>query len=132
MDGHRMHVRIDDGQVKLLIRTSLDCSHRYRRTIEAAQFPKVKSAMGWRTLRPELRWRAGSSCLQIAMDEGRTICLGSFRVNECAGAYRTLFGVTTTSQRAHWQTKAGVRARVEPAAMGFLWACTTVRLGRGF
>jgi ATP-dependent DNA ligase len=32
-DGYRMHARIDGGQVKL--RTGLDWSHRYRRTIEA-------------------------------------------------------------------------------------------------
>ena len=34
-DGYRMHARIDGGQVKLLTRTGLDWSHRYRRTIEA-------------------------------------------------------------------------------------------------
>ena len=31
-DGYRMHARIDGGQVKLLTRTGLDWSHRYRRT----------------------------------------------------------------------------------------------------
>jgi ATP-dependent DNA ligase len=34
-DGYRMHARIDGGQVKLLTRTGLDWSHRYRRTIDA-------------------------------------------------------------------------------------------------
>ena len=34
-DGYRMHARIDGDQVKLLTRTGLDWSHRYRRTIEA-------------------------------------------------------------------------------------------------
>ena len=34
-DGYRMHARIDGGEVKLLTRTGLDWSHRYRRTIEA-------------------------------------------------------------------------------------------------
>src|SRR6476646_680004 len=34
-DGYRMHARIDGGDIKLLTRTGLDWSHRYRRTIEA-------------------------------------------------------------------------------------------------
>ena len=34
-DGYRMHAQMDGGQVKLLTRTGLDWSHRYRRTIEA-------------------------------------------------------------------------------------------------
>ena len=43
-DGYRMHARIDGGDVKLLTRTGLDWSHRYRRTIEALGSLKVKSA----------------------------------------------------------------------------------------
>src|SRR4029450_8547694 len=43
-DGYRMHARIDGGKVKLLTRTGLDWSHRYRRTIEALGSLKVKSA----------------------------------------------------------------------------------------
>ena len=39
-----MHARIDGDQVKLLTRTGLDWSHRYRRTIEALGSLKVKSA----------------------------------------------------------------------------------------
>ena len=34
-DGYRMHARIDGRKIKLLTRTGLDWSHRYRRTIEA-------------------------------------------------------------------------------------------------
>jgi ATP-dependent DNA ligase len=34
-DGYRMHARIDGDDIKLLTRTGLDWSHRYRRTIEA-------------------------------------------------------------------------------------------------
>jgi len=39
-----MHARIDGRDVKLLTRTGLDWSHRYRRTIEALGSFKVKSA----------------------------------------------------------------------------------------
>ena len=35
LDGYRMHARIDGRDIKLLTRTGLDWSHRYRRTIEA-------------------------------------------------------------------------------------------------
>ena len=34
-DGYHMHARIDGRDIKLLTRTGLDWSHRYRRTIEA-------------------------------------------------------------------------------------------------
>jgi bifunctional non-homologous end joining protein LigD len=72
-DGYRMHARIDGDQVKLLTRTWLDWSHRYKRTIEALRSLKVKSA-----------YIDGELCalnadgvpvfsrLQAAMDEGRT------------------------------------------------------------
>ena len=43
-DGYRMHAGIDGGQIKLLTRTGLDWSHRYRRTIEALGSLKMKSA----------------------------------------------------------------------------------------
>ena len=43
-DGYRMHARIDGRDIKLLTRTGLDWSHRYRRTIEALGSLKVKSA----------------------------------------------------------------------------------------
>ena len=39
-----MHARIDGGQVKLLTRSGLDWSHRYRRTIKAPGALKVDSA----------------------------------------------------------------------------------------
>jgi ATP-dependent DNA ligase len=39
-----MHARIDGGDIKLLTRTGLDWSHRYKRTIEALGSLKVKSA----------------------------------------------------------------------------------------
>jgi len=72
-DGYRMHARIDGRQVKLLTRTGLDWSHRYRRTIEALQSVKVKSAY----LDGELCALNGEgvpvfSRLQAAMDEGKT------------------------------------------------------------
>jgi ATP-dependent DNA ligase len=43
-DGYRMHARIDGGSAKLLTRTGLDWSHRYRRTIEALGALRVMSA----------------------------------------------------------------------------------------
>ena len=72
-DGYRMQARIDGADIKLLTRTGLDWSHRYRRTIEALHGLKVKSA-----------YIDGELCalnadgvpvfsrLQAAMDEGRT------------------------------------------------------------
>jgi ATP-dependent DNA ligase len=72
-DGYRMHARIDGGQARLLTRTGLDWSYRYRRTIEALRVMPVKSA-----------YIDGELCalgpdgvpvfsrLQAAMDEGRT------------------------------------------------------------
>jgi bifunctional non-homologous end joining protein LigD len=72
-DGYRIHARIDGGDIKLLTRTGLDWSHRYRRTIEALGALKVKSA-----------YPDGELCaldgygfpvfsrLQAAMDEGST------------------------------------------------------------
>ena len=68
------HARpIDGGKAKLLTRTGLDWSHRYRRTIEALGALKVKSAY----LDGELCALDGYgvpvfSRLQAAMDEGRT------------------------------------------------------------
>jgi ATP-dependent DNA ligase len=43
-DGYRMHARIDGRDIKLLTRTGLAWSHRYRSTIEALGALKVKSA----------------------------------------------------------------------------------------
>ena len=42
-DGYRMHARIDSGDIKLLTRTGLDWSHRYRSTVEALRSLPVKS-----------------------------------------------------------------------------------------
>jgi DNA ligase D-like protein (predicted ligase) len=72
-DGYRMHARIDGRDIKLLTRTGLDWSHRYRRTIEALGSLKVKSAY----LDGELCALNADgvpvfSRLQAAMDEGKT------------------------------------------------------------
>jgi bifunctional non-homologous end joining protein LigD len=72
-DGYRMHARIDGRDIKLLTRTDLYWSHRYRRTIEALGTLKVKSAY----LDGELCALDGYgvpvfSRLQAAMDEGST------------------------------------------------------------
>jgi DNA ligase D-like protein (predicted ligase) len=72
-DGYRMHARIDGRDIRLLTRTGLDWSHRYRRTIEALGSLKVKSAY----LDGELCALNADgvpvfSRLQAAMDEGRT------------------------------------------------------------
>jgi bifunctional non-homologous end joining protein LigD len=68
-----MHARIDGRDIKLLTRTGLDWSHRYRSTIEALAKLPVKSAY----LDGELcaLWPDGLpafSRLQAAMDEGKT------------------------------------------------------------
>ena len=72
-DGYRMHARIDAGDIRLLTRTGLDWSHRYRSTISAL-----------RALPPQNAYIDGELCavradgvtsfsrLQAAMDEGRT------------------------------------------------------------
>lgn len=72
-DGYRMHARIEGGKAKLLTRTGLDWSHRYKRTIEALGALKVKSAY----LDGELCALNSDgvpvfSRLQAAMDEGKT------------------------------------------------------------
>ena len=72
-DGYRMHARIDSGRVKLLTRTGLDWSHRYKRTIQALSALMVRSAY----IDGELCALNGDgvpafSRLQAAMDEGRT------------------------------------------------------------
>jgi len=67
-----MHARIDGGDIKLLTRTGLDWSHRYR-TIEALGFLKVKSAYSDGELCALYSNGVPSfSRLQAAMDEGRT------------------------------------------------------------
>src|SRR4029450_7295278 len=69
----RMHARIDGDQAKLLTRTGLDWSHRYRRTIEALGSLKVKSAyLDGELCAPYPDGVPSFSRLQAAMDEGRT------------------------------------------------------------
>jgi ATP-dependent DNA ligase len=72
-DGYRMHARLDGGQIKLLTRTGLDWSRRYRSTIEALRSLPAKTAY----LDGELCALNADgvpvfSRLQAAMDEGRT------------------------------------------------------------
>jgi bifunctional non-homologous end joining protein LigD len=72
-DGYRMHARIEGRDIKLLTRTGLDWSYRYRRTIEALRELKVKSAY----LDGELCALNADgvpvfSRLQAATDEGQT------------------------------------------------------------
>src|SRR5262245_34807899 len=72
-DGYRMHARLDRGKVQLLTRTGLDWSRRYPRTIEALRSLPVKTAYLDRVLcavRPDEV--SAFSCLQAAMDDGRT------------------------------------------------------------
>ena len=72
-DGYRLHARIDGGKVKPLTRTGLDWSHRYRRTIEALQSLKVKSAyLDGELCALDAEGVPVFSRLQAAMDEGKT------------------------------------------------------------
>ena len=72
-DGYRMHARIDGRDIKLLTRTGLDWSHRYRRTIEALGSLKVKSAyLDGELCALNAEGLPVFSRLQAAMDEGRT------------------------------------------------------------
>jgi hypothetical protein len=72
-DGYRMHARIDGRDIKLLTRTGLDWSHRYRRTIEALHELKVKSAyLDGELCALNADGAPVFSRLQAAMDEGRT------------------------------------------------------------
>ena len=72
-DGYRMHARLDGDDIKLLTRTGLDWSHRYRSTIEALRSLPAKSAYldgELCALRPD--GVPAFSRLQAAMDEGQT------------------------------------------------------------
>lgn len=72
-DGYRMHARIDGGDVRLLTRTGLDWSHRYRHTINALRLLPVMSAYldgELCAVRPD--GITSFSRLQAAMDEGHT------------------------------------------------------------
>jgi bifunctional non-homologous end joining protein LigD len=68
-----MHARIDGRDIKHLTRTGLDWSHRYRRTIEALSFLKMKSAyIDGELCALNSEGVPVFSRLQAAMDEGRT------------------------------------------------------------
>ncbi|MFT4119164.1 non-homologous end-joining DNA ligase [Bradyrhizobium sp.] len=72
-DGYRMHARIDGDDIRLLTRTGLDWSHRYRATISALRDLPVKTAYldgELCAVRPD--GVTSFSRLQAAMDEGRT------------------------------------------------------------
>src|SRR4026209_2912003 len=70
-DGYRMHARIDGKDIKLLTRTGLDWSHRYRRTIEALSSLKVKSAyLDGELCALNAKGVPVFNRLQAAMDEG--------------------------------------------------------------
>ena len=74
---------MDDGRAKLLARTGLDWSHRYRRTIDALRSLPVKAAYldgELCALRPD--GVPAFSRLQAAMDEGRTDERHSLSVSE--------------------------------------------------
>ena len=110
-DGYRMRARIDGSQVKLLTRTGLDWSHRYRRTM-SAWLPAVKSAY----LDGELCALNADgvpifSRLQAAMDGGRTDSLSSSPSTD-----------TATFQRVR-QTKFNCRLQIATVRLGltFTW-----------
>ncbi|GEP59878.1 non-homologous end-joining DNA ligase [Reyranella soli] len=72
-DGYRMHARVDGKDIKLLTRTGLNWSHRYRRTIEALSSLKVKSAyLDGELCALNAEGVPVFSRLQAAMDEGHT------------------------------------------------------------
>jgi bifunctional non-homologous end joining protein LigD len=72
-DGYRMHARLDGGQVKLLTRTGLDWSQRYRRTIDAlAELPVQSAYLDGELCALNSDGVPVFSRLQAAMDEGRT------------------------------------------------------------
>ena len=78
-DGYRMRARIDGPDIKLLTRTGLDWSARYRRTIDALRELNVKSAyLDGELCALNLDGVPVFSRLQAAMDEGRTDQLVSF------------------------------------------------------
>lgn len=72
-DGYRMHARIDRGELRLLTRSGLDWSHRYRHTIEALRSLPAKTAYldgDLCAVQPD--GVSSFSRLQAAMDEGKT------------------------------------------------------------
>jgi bifunctional non-homologous end joining protein LigD len=72
-DGYRIHARIAGGAARLLTRTGLDWSHRYRRTIEALEALPVDSAyIDGELCALDAAGVPVFSRLQAAMVEGRT------------------------------------------------------------
>ncbi|MER9018279.1 non-homologous end-joining DNA ligase [Mesorhizobium sp. M0898] len=78
-DGYRMHARIDGSDIRLLTRTGLDWSHRYRATIAALRALPVKDAyVDGELCAVRADGVTSFSRLQAAMDEGRTGDLAFF------------------------------------------------------
>ena len=119
-DGYRMHARIDGKQIKLLTRTGLDWSHRYRRTIEALRALTAKTA-----------YVDGELCalrsdgvpvfsrLHGAMDEGRTDELVFFAfdllyLNGESTAQQPLIERKERLQRLFAKEMSGLRFMVRP------------------
>ena len=72
-DGYRIHARIDSGRIKLLTRTGLDWSHRYKATISALTRLPVKSAyIDGELCALDTHGVSSFSRLQAAMDQGST------------------------------------------------------------
>ena len=72
-DGYRMHARIDDGKIKLLTRTGLDWSHRYRRTVEAlAALPAQTAYLDGELCALDANGAPVFSRLQAPINDGRT------------------------------------------------------------
>lgn len=72
-DGYRIHARIDGNDIRLLTRTGLDWSHRYKATVTALRTLSVDNAYldgELCAVRPD--GVTSFSRLQAAMDEGRT------------------------------------------------------------
>jgi len=72
-DGYRIHARIDGGRIKLLTRTGLDWSHRYKTTVGAFATLPVKSAyIDGELCALDTHGASSFSRLQAAMDQGQT------------------------------------------------------------
>ena len=113
-DGYRMHARIDGPDIKLLTRTGLDWSHRYRRTVEALGDLKVRSAY----LDGELCALNADgvpvfSRLQAAMDEGRTDQLIYHRGRAGDTSGRVASPTTRAACATCWPDSPGTTSRLE-------------------
>ena len=71
--GYRIHARMESGRVKLLTRTGLDWSHRYKTTVGAFAKLPVKSAyIDGELCALDTHGVSSFSRLQAAMDQGST------------------------------------------------------------